>query len=194
MDLDRTETGPNGYLNCYQKMKPIFDFITKSNDIKTVFLAFHHDEYFFPNAKLTDQTGILNNEKGDDLLTASLIKTIQTLNSSGKEVVLIYDLPNLAINTGTHIKKCFYSKLLKIDAGCKPEDIEFHDDFKRYDAIIERLQKETSIKVFDTRPYISGNFPINENNEWTYRDYQHLTLQGSMFLSDKYKWQKNYAI
>lgn len=188
MDLDRTEVGPNGYLNCYKKMRPIFDFIVESKDIKTVFLAFHHNEYFFPNAKLADQTGLANTENDDDLLTASLIKTIRTLDASGKEVVLIYDLPNLAVNTGAHIKKCFYSNLLNIDTGCRQQDTEFLIDFKRYDAIIEKVKTKTPLKVFDTKPYISGNFPINEKNEWTYRDYQHLTSKGSLFFADKYKW------
>lgn len=188
MGLDRTEIGPNGYLNCYKKMKPIFDFIVGSKDIKTVFLAFHHNEYYFPNATLTDQAGLSNNANNDALLTASLIKTIETFRLAGKEVVLIYDLPNLAINTGTHIKKCFYSNLLNIDTGCRQQDIEFHDDFKRYDAIIEKVKKEVPLKVFDTKPYVLGNFPINQHNEWTYRDYQHLTTKGSLFFADKYKW------
>lgn len=185
--LDRTEVGPNGYLNCYNKMKPIFDFILQSEDIKTVFLAFHHDEYFYPNAKLKDLEGSLN-KSGDDLLIASLIKTIQSLSASGKEVVLIYDLPNLPINTGVHIKKCFYKNLLHVNSGCNPNEMKFQDDLSKYDAIVERLKKETALKVFDTRKFVSGNFPINENNQWTYRDWQHLTSRGSMFFADKYKW------
>jgi len=188
MGLDRSEIGPNGYLNCYKKMRPIFDAIEQDKNIKTVFLAFHHDEYFYPNAKLVDVIGELSNIAQEDLLLASLKKTIRTLSNSGKEVVLIYDLPNLYVDTGTHLKKCFYANLLHINTGCNQEEIQFHDDLIKYKAIVEQLKKETDVKVFDTQKYVSGNFPINAQNEWTYRDYQHLTMKGSLFFTDKYRW------
>ena len=188
MGLDRAEIGPNGYLNCYKKMQPVFDYVLQSKDIKTVFLSYHHDEYVYPNAKLTDMTGKLDGTSDQTLLGDSLEHTVKALSASGKEVVLIYDLPNLRINTGTHIKQCFYANLLNIDTGCAEKDIQFQDNFTKYDEIIERLKKETTLKVFDTREFVGGNFPINAKQEWTYRDYQHLTNKGSLFFADKYKW------
>jgi peptidoglycan/LPS O-acetylase OafA/YrhL len=188
MGLDRAEVGPNGYLNCYKKMQPIFEYVLKDKDIKTVFLAYHHNEYALPTAKLVDFSGKLDSSSEQALLTDSLVKTVNALSASGKEVVLIYDLPNLTINTGTHIKQCFYANLLKINTGCSEKNIQFQDNFTKYDETIDRLRKETAIKVFDTREFVNGNFPINGNQEWTYRDYQHLTTKGSLFFADKYKW------
>jgi len=168
-------------------MQPIFDYVLKDKNIYTVFLAYHHNEYAYPNTKLVDISGKLGGSSDQAPLTDSLVQTVKALTASGKEVVLIYDLPNLRINTGTHIKQCFYADLLKLDTGCSQKNLEFHDNFTKYDETIARLKKEKAIKAFDAREFVNGNYPVNANQEWTYRDCQHLTTKGSLFFADKYK-------
>ena len=62
------------------------------------------------------------------------------------------------------------------------------NDFTLYDKMIFEVQNETGLSIFDTRPFISGNFPIDQNKNLIYRDATHLSKSGSLFFSDKFNF------
>ena len=46
-----------------------------------------------------------------------------------------------------------------------------------YDKMIEELQKLTHVEIFDTRPYLSENFPVDLDGNLNYRDFTHLSYR-----------------
>jgi hypothetical protein len=61
-------------------------------------------------------------------------------------------------------------------------------DFSSYDKMIAEVKTRTEIKIFETHPHINGNFPMNPQGNLTYRDSTHLSMGGSMFFADKFKF------
>jgi hypothetical protein len=66
------------------------------------------------------------------------------LNAKGKQVVLIYDMPDLRRD----IKDCFQIRQIKLKNQL--DSSMFVNDFERYRALVDELTKRTAIKVFYT--------------------------------------------
>lgn len=161
-----------------------FERIINDDNIKTVILAFHHSEYFRDDIQIhykPTNNQLSNFEKAQE----ALIDTINTLEKNGKKVVLIYDLPDINID----IKQCFqvrpYEKNRK---PCAINDETFKGDMTQYSQLIRKILNTTNVTVFDTRPYIYGNFPIDHDGLPTYIDKTHLTIRGSKFFADKFNF------
>jgi len=163
--------------------KPMFSYLLGNSHIDTVYIAFHHREYFRDELRMTFNNGQYAAMTNAEKLKKSLLYTISELQSKGKKVILIYDMPSL----DTDIKRCFRMRPLDLsDNTCDPRSLKFKDDFTEYDNLISELQKERGVTVFKTHQYIQDNFPINNKGEPTYYDKDHLSKIGSMFFSDKY--------
>lgn len=66
-------------------------------------------------------------------------------------------------------------------------------DFDQYNQMIADVQQKTHLKVFDTRPYVQGNFPVDSGGNLLYRDATHLSHLGSLFFADKYDFESEVA-
>jgi peptidoglycan/LPS O-acetylase OafA/YrhL len=163
--------------------KPMFSYLLETPNIKTVYIAFHHHEYFRDDLRMTfidPQYLLLSNY---EKVKKSLKYTIQQLQYSGKKVILIYDMPTLEVD----IKKCFSMRPIDLSTNtCDPALIKFQDDFREYDRLISNLMKEMGISVINTHQFINGNFPVNQSGEPMYYDKDHLSKTGSLFFSYKY--------
>ncbi len=158
-------------------------YIIGDSNIKTVFLAFHHSEYFRDDIKISYANG--KHAAGSNFAnsTAALIETIQLLESKGKKVVILYDMPSINFD----IKKCFAMRPIELRTKSCPTDTNiFVQDFDRYDQMLSEVKKKTSATIFDTHQFISGNFPITKNGLPGYLDKDHLTVNGSQFFTNKY--------
>lgn len=163
--------------------KPMFIYLLANSHIDTVYIAFHHREYFRNDIRMTFNHGQYATMTNAEKLKESLLYTIGELQSKGKKVILLYDMPSL----DTDIKKCFRMRPIDLSNNtCDPYSLKFKYDFTEYDRLISELQKERGIFIFKTHQYIEGNFPINNKGEPTYYDKDHLSKIGSMFFSDKY--------
>jgi peptidoglycan/LPS O-acetylase OafA/YrhL len=169
-------------LGCYSRTKAIYDYVLNEVQIKTVYISFHHSFYFENEFKFIDKLNQpLDNDNYKNVVNG-LIRTIKMLESKGKTVVLIYDMPTFSKN----IKSCFNVRLIYQNKSCNLSSSMFIDDFSKYNLLVSEITKNTSIKVFYTHQFIEGNFPVDQNGIPTYRDEDHLSLHGSMFFSDKF--------
>jgi peptidoglycan/LPS O-acetylase OafA/YrhL len=175
-------SGPNTSPNCYSRMKPIFDFILSSNNIDTVYIGFWHNAYFADNLKYVDMIGGIQAKDNYEYLLNALSRTIRMLRQNGKQVIFIYDLPDLKKD----IKDCFLIRPFFPKKICSFDESIFVDDYSEYNRLIKDLILRDNLKIFDTRKYLKGNFPVDKYGVPTYRDYSHLSINGSLFFSDKY--------
>jgi peptidoglycan/LPS O-acetylase OafA/YrhL len=164
-----------------------FKYILGDQSIKTVFLAFHHAEYFRNDIKISYADNKYSSSTNFSSVTDSLIEAINLLESKGKKVIILYDMPTINFD----IKKCFAMRPYELgNKICPTEDDIFIRDFDRYNSLLDEVKSKTSVDIFYTHPFISGNFPITKNGLPAYFDSNHLTVIGSKFFVDKYDFDK----
>jgi hypothetical protein len=164
-------------------MHDMYDFILHNNQIETVYLSFHHSAYFREFVRFSDHLNQINNKDNYVNVLEALVRTIQVLNAAGKKVVIIYDMPDLNLD----IKKCINVRPLSFSNPCKTASI-FIDDFSQYNLMLSEVAKKSSFSIFETHQFIDGNFPFDKNGIPTYRDSTHLSINGSLFLAEKYSF------
>ena len=146
-------------------------------------MAFHHSGYFdhfsYP---LRDTKNEIPYTDGLDFVSRSLLRSIKKMESAGKSVVLIYDLPDL--QDGEPINCLLKESRLGKIGECDRREI-FRYDFEKYEKLISQVLSQTGAKVFYTHDYLN-NFPRSWSGDWLYRDGTHLSLKGSFFFSSKY--------
>jgi hypothetical protein len=175
-------SGPNTSPNCYSRMNPIFDFVLNSKSIDTVYISFWHSAYFDNRLIYSDKLGNIKAKDNYEYFLKALDRTILLLHDQGKRVIIIYDLPDLSKD----IKDCFLQRPLYSKKNCSFDESIFVDDFSEYDRLIKSLVSKNKVEVFETHKYLKGNFPVDAFGMPTYRDYSHLSINGSLFFSDKY--------
>ena len=160
-----------------------FEYILNDQNIKTVYLAFHHSEYFRNDIQIIykdDRFSGLNNYSSS---LAALVNSIRLLEASGKKVIILYDMPSISIN----IKKCFSLRPFELRTiNCPIDKNIFIYDFDQYNMMLETVKKDTGAEIFQTHSYLEGNFPITKNKLPAYVDKDHLSVIGSLFFADKY--------
>lgn len=182
--IDRGKHPQHGNLNCLARTQAFYKNVLESPSIRTVYLAFHHSEYFRKDVEFIDREAGTTPQPTPETLLAPLVRTIQAFEARGKQVVLIYDLPEL----DRDIAVCLAGGpvLSRENKACPVADIRFSTDFADYDRLLQAVTAQTRARIFDTRPYLRGNFPVNPQGVLTYRDNSHLSRDGSLFFADKY--------
>jgi peptidoglycan/LPS O-acetylase OafA/YrhL len=175
-------SGPGTSANCYSRMLPIFDFILNSKSIDTVYIGFWHSAYFDNRLIYSDNLGKIKTKDNYEYVLKALDRTIVMLREHGKRVIIIYDLPDLKQN----IKDCFLKRPIYSKKECILDESIFIDDFNEYDRLIKDLTLKNNVEIFDTHKYLKGNFPVDIFGVPTYRDYSHLSINGSLFFRDKF--------
>jgi peptidoglycan/LPS O-acetylase OafA/YrhL len=175
-------TGPRTPQNCYSSMLPIFEFILNNNSIETVYISFWHNAYFDNHLIYFDNLGKIDAKNNYEFFLKALDRTITMLRESGKRVIIIYDLPDLKLD----IRECFLVRPIFPKKSCNFDTSVFVDDFSEYDRLIKDLVIKNNVEIFDTHKYLKGNFPVDALGIPTYRDYSHLSINGSLFFKDKF--------
>ena len=184
--IDRARHPVFGDLKCYDRTQPMFDLILKSESIKTVYIAFHHNTYFDASVPLIDRWSSITNKDNVEISTQALLRTVEKIQAHQKQAILIYDMPGLKHD----IKSCFTSRALLVERGTLCDFDNFMEErvgFVTYDKMIEEVQRRTKMKIFDTRQYMGDHFPVNAQGIPFYRDGTHLSKAGSLFFKDKYR-------
>lgn len=187
-DIDRIPKPPAPNLNCYKRTSHLYQFVLNDPQIKKVFIAFLHNLTFDADFIFDDKLNQITKTDNYQATVTALTRTIQALESKGKEVILLYDMPSLTRD----VKSCAFKRpYAQQSSRCNLSDIAFVNDFDQYNQMIADVQQKTRLKVFDTRPYLKGNFPIDANGNLHYRDPTHLSYPGSLFFADKYDFEAN---
>lgn len=180
---------------CQSKSEKIIDWVVTQRDIRTVVLSFygHYDETnvyaadhqrdkeLFKNSKITKEGDITSSRQ--DLLFEGLNATVQKLSESGKDVVVLMDIPDLPYFPKDCVRK-------GSDCNIKRELVDLRQ--KNHVALIEKLKAgHPKLKVYDP----SGLFcsfdacSYKQNQVIMYRDSHHLSLNGSNFYAERFlKW------
>jgi hypothetical protein len=186
--IDRIPKPPAPNLNCYKRTSHLYQFVLNDPQIKKVFIAFLHNLTFDADFIFDDQLNQITKADNYQATVTALTRTIQALEAKGKEVILLYDMPSLTRD----VKSCAFKRPYAQQTNqCNLSDIAFVNDFDQYNQMIADVQQKTRLKVFDTRPYLKGNFPIDANGNLNYRDPTHLSYPGSLFFADKYDFEAN---
>jgi hypothetical protein len=183
--MDRLAKTSKQNFNCYERTAKLYEFVLNDQNIKTVLIAFYHNLTFGNNFIFEDKIGNINTTNNYQASLDSLVRTIDALEKRGKKVILIYDMPNI----NADIRECALVRpgILK-KSKCDLKQIKLINDFEVYDKMIAELQKLTHVEIFDTRPYLAKNFPVDFDGNLNYRDSTHLSYRGSLFFSDKYRF------
>ena len=185
LGIDRLAKTSKQNFNCYVRTEKLYEFVLNDQNIKTVLIAFYHNLTFDNNFIFEDKIGNINTTNNYQASLDSLVRTIDALEKRGKKVILIYDMPNI----NADIRECALVRpgILK-KSKCDLKQIKLVNDFEVYDKMIAELQKLTHVEIFDTRPYLAENFPVDFDGNLNYRDSTHLSYRGSLFFSDKYRF------
>lgn len=183
--IDRLAKTSKQNFNCYARTSKLYEFVLNDQNIKTVFITFYHNLTFDDNFIFEDKIGNINTANNYQASLDSLVRTINMLEKRGKKVILIYDMPNI----NADIRECALVRpSISKKSKCDLNQIKLINDFEMYDNMIEELKKITHVEIFDTRPYLAENFPVDSDGNLNYRDSTHLSYRGSLFFSDKYRF------
>jgi peptidoglycan/LPS O-acetylase OafA/YrhL len=172
---------PTINFNCSERVRSAYKFLVEHPEIKTVYFAFHHSTYLKKNGKFIDDFGEIKNEDMERNIADAFIRSIRHLEKSGKDVVLIYDLPSLNIDP----KRCLARTFLDFNyLRCGKNALI--EDFEAYENVLKMVKLNTSLKILNTHEVIGANFPISQSGDIMYRDAVHLSYKGSLFFADKY--------
>jgi peptidoglycan/LPS O-acetylase OafA/YrhL len=186
-EIERVTKPPAANLNCYKRTSGLYKYVLDDKSIKTVFIAFRHSLTFSSDFVFEDKLNQLTLNNNYQSTVDALTRTIQMLEKSGKKVVIIYDTPDLNVD----VKACMFERPFQTKGkGCKLNEISVIDDFSVYDRMLFDVEKNTKVQIFDTRPYINGNFPVDADGNLNYRDSTHLSYRGSLYFSDKYNFNE----
>ena len=186
-EIERVTKPPAANLNCYKRTSGLYKYVLDDINIKTVVIAFRHSLTFSNDFVFEDKLQQLNLNNNYQSTVDALTRTIQMLEKSGKKVVIIYDTPDLSAD----VKACMFERPFQIRGkACKLNEISVVNDFSVYDRMLSDVKKNTKVQIFDTRPYIDGNFPIDADGNLNYRDSTHLSYRGSLYFSDKYNFNQ----
>jgi peptidoglycan/LPS O-acetylase OafA/YrhL len=156
-----------------------FKTLFNSPTIKTVIFAFDHAAY------LNNTIEVHFQDKAVKTGIVALKETIEKIQSNGKKVILIYDMPDLNID----LKKCFSLRPYELgNRSCDINEKVWKHDFEGYNKLIEELRKNKDLTIYETGNWIEGNFPIDGLGYPMYMDKTHLNSRGSLFFLDKYNF------
>jgi peptidoglycan/LPS O-acetylase OafA/YrhL len=180
-----------GESNCQNIMETALALVDSKSSVKTVIISMMGAGYI--NAKRDINGGGLEihsvniHDRSDriSLFKNGMIKTIQRLQKSGKQVVFVISTPRLNFDPS----RCGVRPLLINDRNTNlpcsmPYDTYMSDNKLYRDVVFEVLKNFPDVKVFDSSLYLckEGNCNAIINDEVMYRDSVHLSYLGSMYL------------
>ncbi|MBV5302723.1 MAG: hypothetical protein JZU70_00735 [Chlorobium sp.] len=158
-------------LNIAKFNSDVITFIKSHPQIKTVFIAAYWSYY-------------IKSEDDLRLLTLGLTKTVDTLQQMKRKVILIEDFPSLSFEPIRYLwLTSIYKKLI-----INPDDNRtmYYKHNKNINKVLFELSQKKKIlllspehKMFDK----AGHVIIFDNNKLLYRNSDHISTEGSRFLT-----------
>ncbi|MEC4747070.1 acyltransferase family protein [Methylomicrobium sp. Wu6] len=181
---------------CSKSMQQALDFSIQTQEIKTVLLASRGSWYIngkdFQSKLNGFKIGILGNDSIQDsteIYYQGLRNTVSKLLSSGKNVILVVDNPELGFNPKHCAKTRPFNIVDNFNAECAQSIHDLDENDKAYKSIIQKVITEfPAMKVFDTKKYLCDTEKCYAkiNNNILYSDKNHLSAAGSAFIGEKF--------
>lgn len=170
-------------------LEDAFDLVLNNPTIHTIILSAFWGSYYNKEGVHVSNY-IYKNNIADNLFPKeinqgkifeqSLIRTIKKIQSSGKKLILFYDVPSLPF----HLEQCLPRPFKKrqIDCTFSTEIEKTRNDYKH--AFEVALKQKNNIEVFDLEKSICDvqKCSIYKNGIFLYSDDHHLSTQGSILL------------
>ncbi len=183
--IDRGRHPQAGNVNCYARTNQYYDYVLNQSSIKTVIFSFVHTEPYRNDIQFIDRWGQINHNDNYRNAVDAFVRTIKLLRQKDKQVLLIYDLPNLTADP----KDCFSKRpFVTVQRECRMDQLQMIMNFDRYDQFLKDVKSQVEFDIFHTHHYLQGNFPLNSDGVLTYRDTTHLSMAGSKFFAKKYNF------
>jgi hypothetical protein len=153
--------------------KNIFQEIESSKSIKTVILAMHW-------------IGRLGQVPKGSSLEHEISLTINKLESSGKKVILIDDVPTFPFSPDQCKGRRWLSSK---NPNCEISRNEFNKQVSSYIDILKNISENNSnVKLIEIGKYICDDFncSMSHKDEIFYRDANHLNINGSLYVGERF--------
>lgn len=191
-------------LGCAKAMSRWLEYISKSENIKTVFLTaraayYYNSDGFGIDANRQDPRPITSTRSPTitdtaEILTNSIRRTLDVLAQSNKQVVYLHDVPELGFN----IKDCLPSHPFNHsqvnNRTCRLNRTDFEQRYGNYEILVNNILSEypnaQSLRLSD--PLCDDHFCYGKlQDTYLYRDDDHLSKAGSKFVFEALKPQLN---
>lgn len=177
---------------CAAKMNAVIDYVVREKSIHTVILSSHHtlSEFEARGGKFELAYRGLRDRSNLATYQAALANTLSMLLAAGKKVVFVLDVPIQQINP----KSCLQRKILPLREVSGPErctlsPAEFEKDYSTYKRLVlDVLVKYPDILVWNIPDALcnQSGCPIIRDEKILYRDRNHLSLEGSLFVGERF--------
>ena len=187
------ETGPNGTQDTFvfykNVMNNILNYVIETPSIKTIILASAGVVYVTESnyhLKLLSHSLILKHE---DIFALAMRETLEKMVKTGKQIIFVIDTPELGFDP----KSCLHNRPFRlmdtVRSPCAIEKKAFNSRTEIYYAVIKKVLKDfPSVKVFSPSKYLCDEkycWAIREG-EMLFRDENHLSHKGSLFIGSQY--------
>ena len=178
-------------INPVEYNQSVLNFIIQHKEIKVVILA----GFWSNDLENLYDTNCLDRGKNKDseTLKIGLIRTVNAIQKTGRKVVIVCDVPTLR----TEIDHIFYARNIFYYLDRKyfsttlndiiPSFAEYNERNKDFINIVDELKRKDNITILHPEIAIYNNLYNNSiimlNNSLLYRDYHHLTIRGSKYIS-----------
>lgn len=177
----------------YEDVNSFLGVASKYDNIKTVVIAFRGPLYIkgtgFGDAEANHYIRRKNSiDLGNyaEIFEQSMRKTLKILLEKNKKIVFVIDIPELGFDP----KSCIDGKSLKflsrVRKPCALPRTEYAERSKEYREIVLSVTKDfPSVVVFDAAAQLCDKqycWAIKDG-KMLYRDYDHLSLQGSRYIA-----------
>lgn len=185
IDLEFGRSASNSLpLECHH-YEDAFKVLFKYPSIKTVIFSFDHSSYAKNDYQMTFKNNSNSDRSNLDIIFKELQKTIRQIKMANKEIVLIYDMPDIKLD----LKKCYPRRPIEFGRNqCVIDDSIWISDFDNYSKIVDQISKTEKINIFMTQNYIGNHFPISQDGLPMYSDKTHLSKLGSKFFTPFYNF------
>ncbi|MCY7264379.1 acyltransferase family protein [Pseudomonas protegens] len=191
------------YGECQGLMTKAIDYVVGLPSVDTVVLSFFGSYALdvsyaadhlaegggLDTIKMVSDKTLLKTKK--DLLYFGLDRTISKIESSGKRVIFVIDVPELPF----FLKDCISKPLVRSASDCKLPRSEVIERQAVQREIVDRLiTAHPGIRVFDSVDIVCDEKTCNavSGDGFLYRDSHHLSVRGSnIFARDFLSWLKN---
>lgn len=174
----------------------VMDFIRTHHEIRTVILVARWSAYIHGHMTeknedpltitFIDKTTNRKYESNTEAITVALKRTVQTLVRMKRNVVLVSDIPEIGYDIPTaysiHVRLPILSSLDDI----RITENEYYNRNKEINHIFEELSKHKEITLIRPDKIMfddSGKSRLIANGKLLYRDDDHLSTQGALFVA-----------
>lgn len=196
-DTESYALGMRKQRDCRPVVNRMLDFATSNPSVRIIILSvrgpmhmlggdFGEDTTSAP--ELLSWDGAQQNSSQADIFAAAFRNTVRRLVATGKDVVLFVDWPELGFDPRSCLPRPvpLFSRVRRV-CGVPRSQVDARN--RAYRQVIFDLKKEFSgLRVFDPFPYLcdSAACYAMQGGHLLYRDDNHLSAAGSVYLSGKF--------